>query len=567
MVLPRWLRPLRWLVGRFSGSTVFSAAVLSVIVFGATVRFIHLGDIYFWLDETQVVREELWADYPGELGGFLKGAQVNAARNYHVETTNGTDAVLVYLLTNTIGETTLWWARLPAVTSGILLLPVIFILTYAVVGRQVAGLFAMIALALSTVHVSQLALAYEIATLAGALVMVTAMLWYRAIADGADPHTSIVRGTGFVFAVAFAAAIHIAPVAVTTAGCVSLFAALVWHRWRRELNDQKVLSAALLLSPAVLLVLIGVTLFIVPKVGWHNAIQADYYYSWADRGGAVAGWLGVVGFSLSRLYDTIVYPLNITYDDQFYVPLASNLLYVIPCLLVVTGCVRCWKGSATSRFFLLMTGVAYGMAWLGSLFAMYPFGGVKQLLPLSPAIFALFGIGVSAVFERTRVTAVIGMAIWLGIWVYQAPGFYAKRLPPYDTASLLQYMHEHDVTRLVTVNPYGNPDDRVFRYHLRQTPEIEVGILADDLERSATEGRRFMLASTTQDLEMLEQLGTRDPGAAPALIQLLSDARAQLQTVTEIRVNQVFPPRAQVHSQSTYAPLNGLFLYLVEWKE
>ncbi len=544
-----------------------------ILAAGVVTRFLFLDQVYLWIDETSTLQGGLWADYGPGLRGFLRGLWRLPRGVYRTETANGTWVAAVYAICRTVGSPTLWWARLPSAVAGVLLLAILFILTRRVSGSSAAGLFAAGAAAVSIVqiHYAQQAFSYGPAVLAGALVIWAAVAWVGSLDDKGPSSGHLPRGFLFFIAVIVAAALHNCTLPVIAA-CLGVIGGSVLWKWSRKDIDRSaaVRNLASLLQVGLMVVLC-VTFFVLPKM--HEGFRgylAPYYAptEWREASSTTDMIPAISGFLFRRSYDLVSYSLNTVYNYKWYQPLGLNALAVLPAILALFGLVCLWRRGGRGRTFAIIALASGVLVAIGALSRRYPFGGVRQCLPLTVFVYASAGMGAAAVYREFK-PAGVGLAVaWIAVWLIALPSFYAQRRSPCDTASLLEHLRLSGTRRLAAADPMGCPERDIFKYYLRDHPEIAVLSIGEAVEDLKREGKAFVFASTSRNLQELKSLW--NPGDEFALeeqeefARLLSEKTITADALIELAKNPVPSEEAQNSGQSIYTPLNGLFLYKIE---
>jgi len=546
-------------------------ALLVIVVAGAAARLAYLDRVYVWIDETPILREGLWTGYGPGVKGFLRGLWKLPLEVYRNETDNGTWGAVVFGLCRTVGSPETWWARLPAAMAGVILLPVVFLLTRRVSGSAAAGLFAAGAAAVSVVqiHYAQQALPYGPTVLASALVIWAAVAWVGSLAEDFDPPPSLPRGFLLFMAAAAAALLHNCTLPVICAALAVVAAGIVWRWHREEIHRRVAVREGAALLQSVVVVGLCAVFFVLPKV--HQGFRgylAPYYApaAWPGTPGGTDTIAAVSGFLLGRAYDLMSYALNPVYDFRWYRPLGLNSVTLLPAALALLGLAGLWRRGGDGRTFAVLGVVSGLLVSAGALARRYPFGGVRQCLPLTVFVYAWAGTGAALLYRKFKPAGIALAGAWVVVWLVALPQFYTQRLSPYDTADLVEYLRRSGTDRLAAADPLGCPESEVFRYYLRDRPEVELVSLHEAMEGLRQEGRSFVLGSTSRGLDELVALWNPGPGAGAggALAQLLSQRKVTAQPLIEVARNRVPSEEAQNAGQSIYTPLNGLFLYRIE---
>jgi hypothetical protein len=178
-----------------------------------------------------------------------------------------------------------------------------------------------------------------------------------------------------------------------------------------------------------------------------------------------------------------------------------------------------------------------------SMVKIFPFGGVRQSLFLSPFFFTFAALGFYALRARlaTRIAG-IGLACgYMTLWAVNLPAFYQQRQVMYTPQDLVSAWQENG--RLPV---YARECERELRYELRQHPEIQVASLPEDSKPP------YLLVGTHNWIG-----DGRWYGDFPKYLKK-SGYRADL-----IKEAPSWHLDARWHSQSLYFPPNGFWVYKV----
>jgi len=548
----------------------FVVCLGALVAIGLATRLLGLGRVYLWIDETPILTETLWRDHGGGVAGLLRGMRALGMEVYGRQTDNGTWAALVYGVCRTVGTPTAWWARLPSVLAAVAMLPVLALLTRRVSGSRLAGLIAAGA-ALTSVaqtHYAQQALPYGPAVLAAALVAWAAAAWHGKLLQPESPDSAL--PAGFLFFVAVAAAVGLHPCGLpVSVGCILVLAVTISWLWRkRHVTGAGAARHLAALSQAALIVAAGALVFVLPKLDTGFRSYLGAYYAPTEGAPRAEQLPALAGFAVSRAYDLVAYALNPAYADSLYRPLALNPVCLTGAALVLAGAVSLWRRNGPART-LVLAGLASSLTVLaGALVQRYPFGGVRQCLPVTPFIYAFLGAGAWWLYRCIRPAAVALAPAWLALWLAFLPGFYSHRLSPYDGDVLASAAVSNGVRLIVTVNEFGCPEDAVLRYYLRGRSEPVVSALTPALAELQERREPFLIASVTKSLgKLLAPPAEGAPIARErrALADLLAEPGLTVTPIAEVALNPVRPDAMQEDGQSIYTPLNGLFLYGVSW--
>ena len=546
----------------------------AIVAVGALTRFLFLGRIYLWVDETPIVSGALWADHGTGLKGLLRGMRALSLDVHRHYTFNGTLAAVILGLCRSVGAPTLWWARLPVALASVLLLPALAGLTRQVSGSSIAGLAAAGAATASIAqnHYAQQAMPYGPAVLAAALVIWAAVAWCARISDAPERRRWLPAGFLFFVAATAAVALHNSslPVVVVCTAGLAVWIAASW--WRRRIPASTALRHLAALGQAGLALGLCILIFVLPKLGdgFRGYLLPYYAASGTAETPLIERGVAAASFAMTRAYDLVAFAFNPAYSDALYRPLGLNPVTLLPLALLPVGVAALWRRSRGGRFFTALAVASVVSVLAGAVLRRYPFGGVRQCLPLTVFMYVLAGTGLAIVYRRFRRVALCIVGLWLALWLAALPQFYAQRLSPYDGDALARQMVRNGCSVLATANDLGWPEHRVFGYHLREHPDVLVRPLPDVLDAAKDRRQPFVLASTTKDLARLRTLCQSDGESRLkerlALAELLSEEGLTLTPLAEVTRNRVAPPHAQEDDQSIYCPLNGLYLYKVTWK-
>jgi hypothetical protein len=545
-----------------------------ILAVGVLTRFLYLDQIYLWIDETPYI-DGWWHDYGSGFPGFLKGLWKVSLDVYSHFTNNGTWAAVVYGICKSIGTPTLWWARLPAALSSVLLLPVLFILTRLISGSMLAAVIAsgVATISITQIYHAQQILEYGPGALIGGLILWSTMAWYDALRTPSTRPCYLPEGFFLFVTVTTGAVLHNSTLPLIIV-CFTYLLGCVLGLWNRGqiARSKAILNLGSLLQTGAMI--IGcIIVFVLPKYGsGYRGYLAPYYapLKWEATGGVFFTVAEIVSFGLWRSYDLATYALNPIYNGRWYQPLGLNPLLILPIVIMLVGAVHLWRKGGKGRGFVTLALGSLFTVFLGALFRKYPLGGVRQCLPITVFFYAFVGVGMWVIYQKWKVVVIGFMVLWIAAWVWALPQFYTKRLAPYDTELLVRYAKLGRTSLFVTVNDWGCPEDVIFRYHLRNHSEIKVLPLWKVLEGLRRQQSAFLLASTTTSLDRYKtmfQSGV-DPANRDgrAFAELLSEEGLKISPLVETAVNPVKPDKWQYEFLSLYTPLNGLFLYKVEWQ-
>jgi len=182
---------------------------------------------------------------------------------------------------------------------------------------------------------------------------------------------------------------------------------------------------------------------------------------------------------LGHAYDLGAFSLNLFYNPALYWPQRLNIVLLPLVLLCIFG----WSLAALGKFGVLARQLAllgltamlapavlsFGKAW--------PFGGVRQLLFLSPFFWTFTALGFYGL-RGSRATRLLGAATalaYLSLWAANLPRFYRERVPVYSADDIVSAWDENGRLPI-----YARECVRELRYVLREHPEIQINSLSKD---------------------------------------------------------------------------------------
>jgi hypothetical protein len=176
----------------------------------------------------------------------------------------------------------------------------------------------------------------------------------------------------------------------------------------------------------------------------------------------------------------------------------------------------------------------------------FPFGGVRQTLFLSPFLFVFAGLGFQTLW-RYRVTRIAGgavAALYFLLWALNLPLFYRDRLAAYDTSDLVALWQQHGE---LPFNAAFCAEE--IRYALRNHREISVRPLSNDQMDSAP----YFL--------VLKIGPANDQTSSPTFAEIY---RRKGLTLTLLVARPARHPEAAACHQCIYSPPSGLWIYRVD---
>ncbi|MBV8844909.1 MAG: hypothetical protein JO307_19050 [Bryobacterales bacterium] len=524
---------------RFKAVPGWGWLLLLVVLTGAyIVRSHNVSAVFLWADETDFFNAKLFRNPPQPLIPYVVGTR-DATTN-----TWGWPAIL-WIAARIFGGT-VQVARTPGVIAGTLLVAAMFFLIYNLLpddfpgNRFVPALGASLlaAIAMPQMEFSQRAYPYAAAPLMGALLLLAHTHLYRKIlvsqVSGAKAGVRPLLRAMAWYAVIGGFVVCIHPSLNILVALSMLFLGI---------EIARVLAA----SPGsersrIIRWCIGVAMVIGallvlnrknPKFGFRPYL-AQYYHEFSLRSVVKAIFHG---------YDLATYHLNLFYNAALYWPERLNIVLLPLVILCAAG----WWLSATGKYgpvarqlSRLAAAVIAVVAAL-SFFKLFPFGGVRQTLFLSPFLLVFTALGIYALRANvaTRVAAGALTVGYLSLWTINLPKFYADRMIPYNEAELLT-----DWTQNGRVDVYPWYCQQTLEYVLRGHPEVPI---VDSPPKAP-----FLLVSTRRRLD-------NDGWWNPVNKYLRkSGYKATL-------IDEKLPahPESLKYSGSLYFPPSGLWVYRV----
>jgi hypothetical protein len=516
-------RPWRW------------GLLAAIVLTGLLLRIHDVSRIFIWLDETDMFNEYVYGEHHKSLIDF-------ALYTRDATTVTWGWPGLVWIVSRVFGPT-IGIARMPTVlvsAAGVLLL---FLLVYRLLPRDFPGdrfwpaLFAALFAAVSIVQMeySQRTYPYGAAPCLAAAILLAHFDVLRA-AEGGWKYSGRLARAVALYAVAgsIALCVHASLALLPAISAAFLSASAAPHLFRQSWAERRKVFG-LALGAGALLALAALLNAKNPKYGFRPYLT-NYYLPLSVRS---------IPKLLMHAYDLATYHLNVFYNPALYWPESLNPVLLPLVLLCVWGwilAVRGKFGSYARQFAWLGLAAAAAPAML-SLVKMFPFGGVRQSLYLSPFLltFAVFGFYALRARLVTRVLGA-GLALaYLGVWAADLPAFYHERLAMYSPEELFNTWQQNG--RLPV---YARECERELRYELRQHPEVEISTLPSDLKPP------YLIVGTHNWIG-----DNRWYGTFPDYLKKYG-YHASL-----IKVAPYWNLESRWHSQSLYFPPNGFWVYKV----
>jgi hypothetical protein len=179
-----------------------------------------------------------------------------------------------------------------------------------------------------------------------------------------------------------------------------------------------------------------------------------------------------------------------------------------------------------------------------SLVRVFPFGGVRQTLFLSPFVLAFTALGFWALASRPalRILGAAAAVAYLGLWAINLPRFYRERVTPYSAQDLVTAWRQNGEIQVYMRG--GN--EREIEYTLRQHPEIPL--------------RSLPLLSKAPYLLITTHYQIDDPIWFAGYRDYLAKSHYQAALLAE---RPPAHPESEQYSTCLYFPPNGLWIYKV----
>ena len=502
----------------------------AVVVGAAALRSGHLADVFLWVDETDFFNDKIFGNSPQPL--------LQYAIETRDATTNTWGWPAILWVTCRIFGTTLKIARTPGMIAGTAMVLAMFFLIYRILGpsfpgnRYVPALAGSVlaAIAMPQMEFSQRTYPYAAAPFAGAAVLLVHLHLYRVLTESELAATRLRTAMAWYTAiVSFAICIH--PSLNILAALSLLFLAIEIRRlWpgtaavvRKQTLRWSVSGAAIILA------------FVLlnrknPKFGYRPYL-VQYYHPASLRS---------IPKILFHLYDLGTYHLNLFYNPALYWPERLNIL-ILPLVIL---CVAGWWLAAARKFGPL----ARQLARLGgavvtviaalSFFKLFPFGGVRQTLFLSPFLLAFTVLGIYSLCANrtTRAFAIAMATAYVCLWGINLPKFYEDRLVTYDRAEIVA-----DWAEAGKLNVYCWYCYDAISYVVRDYPELSV---VKQLPKAP-----FLLIANRTSIQNQPRLN--------------EDLIKFGYTATLVDERPAKHPESLHYSGSLYFPPSGLWVYVV----
>ena len=412
--------------------------LLGIVVVGAFAARLHdLSRIFLWMDEMDFFNARIYGNPPQPLLDYAL-----STRDATTDTWGW--PMVVWLACRAFGANPVV-SRLPAVLAGTAAVLMVFLLVYSLIpnlparSRFTPAIFAAVLTAISMplMEFSQRSYAYGAAPFMAAFVLVSHLAVWRAVSPTNEDKPRLVRAlVAYAIANSLAASTHPSLVPIIAASL--LFTAAHGLLTMSRLNQPQ-RSRVLRWGTATFLV-IGVLVLLNrknPKYGFRPYLSA-YYHSFS---------LHSILRVLMHAYDIATYLLNVAYNTSLYYPERLNIVLLPLVLLCVLGwflSLRGKYGDAT-RHMSLLGAVALAIPAALSFVNVFPFGGIRQALFLSPFFLAFTALGFYAMLANrtTQVAASLVAVSYLGIWIFNLPRFYDDRHMLYSSEDVIHIWQQN----------------------------------------------------------------------------------------------------------------------------
>lgn len=506
-----------------------------VLLAAFLIRSYDLSRVFIWLDETDFFNEYIYGSHPKALLDF-------AVTTKNTTTNTWGWPALIWMACRVFGRT-IGVARAPSVLVGTLAVFFLFLLVYHAMPEALArkrfipAIFAagLAAIAMPQMEFSQRTYPYCATPAMAAAILLAHLNLLRALQ--AKPGTPGLRRAAILYSLAGAAAlcIHVS-LAVLLAASAALLLPSAARLFARGTSQHRRSMVRLAGGMAFAFLIAGLLNAKNPKFGYRVYLEI-YYHRLSPHS---------LGKLLLHAYDLAAYHLNLFYNPALYWPESANWA-ILP---LVAICVLGWSLAAGGAFgprarhlaFLGMLAVALPAGL--SLARMFPFGGVRQTLFLSPLLLAFTALGFYGLWARprTRVAACLAAAFYLGLWGVNLPRFYRERVAPYSTQDLVDLWQQNG--RIPVYVRGGN--EREIEYTLRQHPEI----FLDSLPRFSK--APYLLITTHYRID--------NPIWYAGYLDYLSQSHYQASLVA---YRPPAHPESEEYRTCLYFPPNGLWVYKV----
>lgn len=520
-----------------------------VVALALGLRLYHLPHIFLWTDETGFgygpgyFNENVYGNPPMSLYDFAW--KLNKQNQFSTNTWGW--PAIVWITCRIFGGY-LTVARIPGVLIDAVFVLLVFVLTWRLLPSTLAGRTAvaagaatLAALSMPQMEFSQRVLPYVSVSCMAAAILLTHLNIWRLISQREKLLPGLGRAAALYTAAGCLALCMHPSLSFLLAVSMLILAITVIGGFAQRTREEKRRIVAV--AGAASLFFAGFVLLNAKSVhsGYH-AVLAAYYHRLA---------VDSIPKLVFHAYDLAAYHLNLFYNPALYLPDRPNPVLIFPALLCALGFIQAAAGGygLRARHFAILAFVALSLTAFLSIgrIHVFPFGGTRQTLFLSPFLFvftALGGCGLCA-NRLTRHAAVGAAVLYAALWAVNLPRFYRDRLESYTGQDLLRLWQQNG--RLpIFVNEYSRGE---IRYALRNHPEISYFPPQGPPPPTAS----YLMISTHAPLG--------DPYWVPAMKEWYEETRSK---VTLLMAQPAAHPQTQAcRIGCLYSPPSGLWVYRV----
>jgi hypothetical protein len=511
------------------------AALALILVVSFLLRAYDLPRIFIWLDETDFFNEYLYRNPPKALIDFAVTTK-NATTN-----TWGWPAV-IWVACRVFGAT-IGVARAPSVLAGTAAVLFLFVLVYRMLPAAIEGkrfvpaiiAAAITAVAMPQMEFSQRTYPYCATPFLAALFLLAHLGLLDALRRKPDARSLLPAAALYSLAGCAAVCIHVSLALLIGASLAFLAVPAARNCAGRSPAGRRSM-AGLACGMALTFLIAGLLNAKNPKYGFRPYLER-YYHQFS---------LHSLTKLLLHIYDFGTYHLNLFYNPALYWPESVNwatLPLVLLCLLG-WGLAVAGKFGWRARHLALLGMVAVALPAGLSLVRIFPFGGIRQTLFLSPFVLAFTALGLYALGARPvlRILGVAAAVVYLALWGINLPRFYRERVTPYSAQELVSIWRQNQGIQVYMRG--GN--EREIEYTLRLHPEIPL--------------RSLPLLSKAPYLLITTHYQIDDPVWFAGYREYLAKSHYQVALLAE---KPPAHPESEQYSTCLYFPPNGLWVYKV----
>jgi hypothetical protein len=511
-------------------------ALLALILAVAfLLRAYDLPRIFMWLDETDFFNEHVYRNPPAALIDFAVSTK-NATTN-----TWGWPAI-IWIACRMFGST-IGVARAPSVLVGTAAVLLLFTLVYRMLPPELEGkrffpaaiAAAIAAVAMPQVEFSQRTYPYGATPFLAAAFLLAHLGLLSALRRKPDGRDLLPAAILYTLAGTAAVCIHVS-VALLIGASLAFLTLPAARNFAGRSPSERGSLAGLAGGMGVAFLIAGLLNAKNPRYGFRPYLERYYHQP----------SLHSLIKLLLHVYDFATYHLNLFYNPALYWPESVNWA-ILPLVLL---CALGWGLAVAGRFgwrarHLALLGMfAVALPAGLSLVRVFPFGGVRQTLFLSPFVLAFTALGFWALASRPalRILGAAAAVAYLGLWAINLPRFYRERVTPYSAQDLVTAWRQNGEIQVYMRG--GN--EREIEYTLRQHPEIPL--------------RSLPLLSKAPYLLITTHYQIDDPIWFAGYRDYLAKSHYQVALLAE---RPPAHPESEQYSTCLYFPPNGLWIYKV----